>query len=234
MLASIRHRLIKDTMHSLLQNHSHNLYLYSIIQNFLKLSAMLKELFDLVKGQATKTVINNPAVPNEQNNEVVAEATNTVASGLRNIVAGGGVQSLLALFGGGNDKKSLLSNPIVSMMMGHFAGKLMNKFNMNSSQANNLSGNLIPSVLGSLINKTNDPNDQAFSLENLLGSITGKKELAVQGSGGGLQDILRQFNGNGQGNGGGLMDIVKDFASGAQQQQQQKGNLMDLIKSFTR
>jgi hypothetical protein len=195
---------------------------------------MLKELFDLVRGNATETVISNPDIPNEYNDEVVAEATNTVASGFRNIVAGGGIQSLLSLFGGGSNKKSLLSNPIVSMMMGHFASKLMNKFNLNNNQANNLSGNLIPSVLGSLINRTNDPNDQNFSLEKLLGSITGKKELAVQGSGGGLQDILRQSNGNGQGNGGGLMDIVKDFASGAQQQQQQKGNLMDLIKSFTR
>lgn len=195
---------------------------------------MLKELFDLVKGNATETVISNPDIPNEYNDEVVAEATNTVASGFRNIVAGGGIQSLLSLFGGGNNKKSLLSNPIVSMMMGHFAGKLMNKFNLNNNQANNLSGNLIPSVLGNLINRTNDPNDQGFSLEKLLGSITGKKELAAQGPGGGLQDILRQFNGNGQGNGGGLMDIIKDLASGAQQQQQQQGNLMDLIKSFTR
>ena len=195
---------------------------------------MLKELFDLVRGNATETVISNPDIPNEYNDEVVAEATNTVASGFRNIVAGGGIQSLLSLFGGGSNKKSLLSNPIVSMMMGHFASKLMNKFNLNNNQANNLSGNLIPSVLGNLINRTNDPNDQGFSLEKLLGSITGKKELATQGSGGGLQDILRQFNGNGQGNGGGLMDIVKDLASGAQQQQQQKGNLMDLIKSFTR
>ena len=66
---------------------------------------MLKELFELVKNQATESVINNPAVPNEQNNEVVAEATNTVASGLRNIVAGGGVQSLLGLFNGGNDNR---------------------------------------------------------------------------------------------------------------------------------
>jgi len=197
---------------------------------------MLKELFDLVKGQATETVINNPAVPNEQNNEVVAEATNTVASGLRNIVAGGGVQSLLALFGGGNDKKSLLSNPIVSMMMGHFAGKLMNKFNMNSSQANNLSGNLIPSVLGSLINKTNDPNDQAFSLENLLGSITGNKSgFATGQGGGGLQDLLSQLSGGGARGGGGMMDIIKDLAGGAQQQQQTNGGgLLDIIKGFTR
>ena len=52
---------------------------------------MLKELFELVKGNATETVINNPDVPNEHNDAVVAEATNTVASGLRNIVAGGGL-----------------------------------------------------------------------------------------------------------------------------------------------
>ena len=200
---------------------------------------MLKELFELVKNQATESVINNPAVPNEQNNEVVAEATNTVASGLRNIVAGGGAQSLLGLFNGGNDKKSLLSNPIVSMMMGHFAGKLMNKFNMNNTQANNLSGNLIPGVLGSLINKTNDPNDSGFSLEKLLGSITGNKAGLTnqQAAGGGLQDVLAQLTGGGNtsGSGGGVIDIIKDLAGGAQQQQQANGgSLLDMIKGFAR
>lgn len=194
---------------------------------------MLKELFELVKGQATETVINNPDVPNEKNEEVVAEATNTVASGLRNMVAGGGVQSLLGLFGSGvGNKKSLLSNPIVSMMMGHFAGKLMNKFNMNNSQANHLSGNLIPDVLGNLINRTNDPNDSGFSLEGLLGSITGNKSND-QNSGGGIGDLLKQFGGGNSG-GGGIMDIVKSLAGGAQQQQQKNGNLLDLIKGFGR
>lgn len=191
---------------------------------------MLKELFDLVKGQAADTVINNPDVPNEHNDAVVAEATNTVASGFRNIVAGGGVQSLLNLFGGGSDKKGLLSNPIVSMMMGHFAGKLMNKFGLNNDQANQLSGNLIPSVLSSLINKTNDTNDSGFSLEKLLGSITGNKDEAG-GGGGGIGDLLKQFGGGGN-SGGGLMDIVKSLAGGAQQQQQSNGNLLDVIKGF--
>lgn len=200
---------------------------------------MLKELFDLVKGNATDTVINNPDVPNERNNEVIAEATNTVASGLRNMVAGGGLQSLLSLFkGDGNDKKGLLSNPIVSMMMGHFAGKLMNKFQLNNSQANNLSGNLIPSVLGSLINKTNDSNDTTFSLEKLIGSITGNTSGEIAGnqieSSGGLGDLLKQFTGSQQESGGGLMDIVKDLALGAQQQQQKNGGggLLDLIKGL--
>lgn len=199
---------------------------------------MLKELFDLVKSHATDSVINNPDVPNEHNDDVVAEATNTVASGLRNVVAGGGVQSLLSLFGSGkSDKKSLLSNPIVSMMMGHFAGKLMNKFNMNNTQANNVSGSLIPNVLGSLINKTNDGGSSGFSLEKLLGSITGNKSedsTSDQGSGGGLGDMLKQLTGGGQSGGGGIMDIVKSLTGGAQQQQQRNGGggLLDLIRGF--
>jgi len=197
---------------------------------------MLKELFDLVKGEATETVINNPDVPNQYNNDVVAEATNTAASGLRNLVAGGGTQNILSMFGGSTNKKSLLSNPIVSMMMGHFASKLMNKFKMGTSQANNLSGNLIPNVLGSLINKSNDANDSAFSLEKLLASITGGRSNEVTSQSGGLGGLLNQFNGGSQSNGGGgLMDIVKTLAGGAQEQQQRNGgSLLDLIKGFAR
>ena len=197
---------------------------------------MLKELFDLVKGEATDSVINNPDVPNQYNNDVVAEATNTVASGLRNVVAGGGVQNVLSMFGGNTNKKSLLSNPIVSMMMGHFASKLMNKFRMGPSQANNLSGNLIPNVLGQLINKSNDRNDSSFSLEKLLASITGGRSNEVTSQSGGIGGLLNQFNGGSQSNGGGgLMDIVKSLAGGAQEQQQRNGgSLLDLIKGFAR
>lgn len=196
---------------------------------------MLKELFDLVKGEATETVINNPDVPNQYNNDVVAEATNTVASGLRNLVAGGGVQNVLSMFGGGTNKKSLLSNPIVSMMMGHFASKLINKFSMRPNQANNLSGNLIPNVLGTLINKSNDRNDSTFSLEKLLASITGGRSNDIASQGGGIGDLLKQMNGGGQSNGGGLLDMVKTLAGGAQEQQQRNGgSLLDLIKGFAR
>jgi hypothetical protein len=201
---------------------------------------MLKELFDLVKGNAKESVIDNPDVPNEHNDEVVAEATNTVASGLRNVVAGGGLQSLMSLFGGGgSNKKSLLSNPIVSMMMGHFAGKLMNKFGLNNSQANNVSGSLIPNVIGSLINKTNDSGNSGFSLEKLLGSITGSDSSGNQNSGGGIGDMLKQLTGGGSQqneSGGGIMDIIKNLAGGAQQQQQRNGSggLMDLIKGFAK
>jgi len=204
---------------------------------------MLQELFNLVKSAAANSVINNPDVPNEQNNEVVAEATNTVASGLRNVVAGGGVQNLLEMFGNKKTGKTgLLSNPLVTMMIGHFANKLMNKYRMGSGQANNVANSLIPSVIESLINKTNDSNESQFSLDALLNSITGGQSGEVFRQAGGnqgidLNDLLNQFGGgNQQATGsGGLLDIVTKMAQGAQQQQQKNGgSLLDLIKGFNR
>lgn len=200
---------------------------------------MLQELFDLVKNSAQETVINNSDIPNERNSDVVAEATNTVASGFRNIVAGGGIQNLLAMFGNGGRQSggNLLNNPIVNMMVGHFAEKLMSKYKLGGAQASNVAGNLIPTVISDLINKTNDPNNSSFSLEKLLNSITGGRsaEVGVQQSGNtgfNLPDLLNQFGGA-QG-GGGLMDIVSKMAQGAQEQQQKNGGggLMDLIKGF--
>lgn len=205
--------------------------------------SMLKQLFDLVKESSNESVINNPDIPNEKNDEVVAEATNTVASGLRNMVAGGGLQNVLSMFGNkGQSGGGLLSNPLVNMMIGHFAGKLMSKFNIGGRQANNVSSSLIPNVLGNLINKTNDPSDNGFSLEKLLKSITGGKsdevvqeEQSKGNSGFNFRDILSQFGGGeGKQAGGGLMDIVSKMAGGAQNQQARNGGggLMDLIKGF--
>src|SRR5690606_658482 len=109
---------------------------------------MLKELFELVQGNAGDVLRNNTDVPVDKNSEVVAEATNTVASGLRNMVAGGGVQSILDLFkSNGDNKNGLLGNPVVSMMIGHFAGKLISKHNMNGEKANGIAASLIPGVL---------------------------------------------------------------------------------------
>jgi uncharacterized membrane protein YeaQ/YmgE (transglycosylase-associated protein family) len=209
---------------------------------------MLEELFNLVKENASDVVVNNPDIPNEHNDEVVAEATNTVASGLRNMVAGGGLQNIISMFtggnqqAGGNDKSSLLSNPIVNMMVGHFAGKLMSKFNLGGTQANSVANNLIPSVISNLISKSNSSDNNGFSLEGLLNSITGgqtqqvvQDQQASGNTGFNFQNLISQFTGGGQsGGGGGLMDIVSQLAGGAQNQQAKNGGggLMDLIKGF--
>lgn len=203
---------------------------------------MLEELFNLVKENAKEPVIDSSDIPNDQNDAVVAEATNTVASGLRNMVAGGGLQNIISMFTGGgqqggDSKGGLMSNPVVNMMIGHFAGKLMSKYNIGGTQANNVASNLIPQVISSLISKTNDSSNSSFSLEGLLNSITGGKATQAEQSGGfDIGGLISQFTGGGQQNnaGGGLMDIVSQFTQGAQEQQQRNGGggLMDLIKGF--
>lgn len=211
---------------------------------------MLEELFNLVKGSANDAVVNNADVPNEHNGAVIAEATNTVASGLRNMVAGGGLQNILSLFGGNQQNgqqqsgsSSMLSNPIVNMMVGHFTEKLMNKFNIGGTQASGIANNLIPGVISNLVNKTNDPNNSSFSLEGLLNSITGGQATQVaqqntQGGGGmDIGSLISQFTGGGNqqsSGGGGLMNIVSQLASGAQSQQQSNGGggLMNIIQGF--
>jgi hypothetical protein len=206
---------------------------------------MLDNLFDMVKGLAGDAVINNADVPNEHNDAVVAEATSTVAGGLQNMVAGGGLQSILSLFGGGGQQQSqsgIMSNPIVSMMIGHFANKLMSKFNLGSSQASGVASSLIPNVLSNLISKTNDPNNSSFTLDNLLHSLTGgqsaqvaQQQQSAGNSGFSFQNLISQFAGGGQqGGGGGIMDIVSKLAGGAQNQQQQQGGggLMNIISGF--
>ena len=131
------------------------------------------------------------------------------------------------------------------MMIGHFASKLMSKFGLGSTQASGVANNLIPNILSGLINKTNDPNNSSFTLDNLLHTLTGgqstqvaEEQQAAGNSGFNFQKLIGQFTGGGgnqqSGGGGGLMDIVSKLTGGAQnaQQQQGGGGLMNIIQGF--
>jgi hypothetical protein len=214
---------------------------------------MLDQLFNLVKQFAGDTVVNNPEVPNEKNNEVMAEATHTIAGGLQNILSGGGLQSILGLFGGGGASSGassggglgLMKNPIVNMMVGHFMSKLMGKFGMGSGAASNIATSLIPNVLNGLISKTKDPNDNSFDINGIIRSLTGGNAPVAQpqssgGGGGGfdLNGLLGKFTGDKDGDGDSdFQDIIKSVTGGAQQQQQTQskgggGGLMDMLKGL--
>lgn len=213
---------------------------------------MLDQLIALVKQNAGESVVENPAVPNEHNEQVMAEASNTVVSGLQNILAGGGLQNILSLFSGNGDNNNqknsssgLLQNPIVSMMVGHFMKKLMGKFNMSSSNASSVASSLIPNVLNGLISKTQDPNDHSIDLNSIISSLTGGNvQTANAGGGGGFDfhSLLNQFTQGGNGGSGfNIQDIISQVTQGAQQRQEQEvkqesggsgGGLMDMIKGF--
>lgn len=211
---------------------------------------MLEKIIELVKQFGQDSVIKNPDVPNEYNNDVLADATKTIGSGFQNILAGGGLRNILDLFRGGANKSAgggiggLLKNPIVSMMVGYFMTKLMGKYKMSPAAASNVSNQLIPNVLNGLINRTasSDPKDDAFDLNDLIGSLTGGKVPTSESNSGGFnfQDLLNKLIGRNkndeQQEDGDMEDAIGQVTRGAQENQGEQaskgGGLMDLIKGF--
>lgn len=211
---------------------------------------MLDQLFNIVKQFGENSVVNNPEVPNEYNQEVMADATSTITSGFQNIIAGGGLQNILDLFkrggnsGGSSGTGDLLKNPIITMMIGFFISKLVSKYKMSPSAASSVANNIIPGSITNLIQQTNDPNNENVTMDRLVNSLVGKGEQEEQNAnskGSPLQDILDQFTGGGgnSGSAGGfnIQDLIGNFTKKAQnnlQHKQQGGSdgLMDMIKGF--
>ena len=216
---------------------------------------MLDQIASLVKEYGQDTVVNNPNVPDSENNMVLAEATKTITGGLQNMLAGGGLQDIISMFTGGGGNQSgqqtggiagLLKNPLVSMMIGHLIGKLTNKFNMSPQQASQISNQLVPNVLNGLISRTTSqaPENDSFDLNDLISSLTGGKTATSGSSTGGFdfQGLLNQFTGgqntsSSNSNGFDLQDIIQQVTQGAAESRSNKNNssgggLADLIKGF--
>lgn len=207
---------------------------------------MLDQIVNLIKQFGQETVVNNPEIPNEYNQEVLADATSTITNGFQNVMAGGGFENILDLFKGGANSTngsgigSLVKNPIVTMMIGYFISKLVNKYKMSPASASNVANNLIPNALSGLISQTADPENPNATLDNLVGSLTGGNASSSDqenNNGFSLQNLLNQFTGGGTGSGGGLdlQDIIGNLTQKAQsgfQNRQQSGGLMDMIKGF--
>ncbi len=203
---------------------------------------MLENLFNLIKEQGISSVIENPAIPNEQNNAVLADATHSVADGLQGVLAGGGFQKVLSLFNSNNNNSTvgistLLNNPIVGNIVSNFTNKLTNNYGIAGDQASGIANNLIPSVLSNLVTKTNDPNNNSFDITSIIGSLTGGNTQPGAAGGFDLQGILSNggLDANGDGKVG-LDDIMSKITGGAQQQRQQSQNggngIMDMIQGF--
>jgi hypothetical protein len=197
---------------------------------------MLENLFNLIKEQGVSDIINNPVIPNEKNDAVIGDATQSVAEGFQGVLAGGGLQKVLSLFGGNQNAgsgSSLLNNPIVSNIISSFTNKLTNNHGIAGDEASSIAKNLIPGVISRLINKTNNPNDSSFDINSIIGSLTGG---TTGGSGIDLQGLIRKFTSGGLDANGdghiGLDDIISKVTGGAQQQKAGGGGLFDIIKGF--
>ncbi len=183
------------------------------------MSDMLDQLVQLVRENAQQTVVANPAVPNEQNDAIIGEASHSIAAGLQDALASGNVKEVMGLFNSNGQVDN--SNPVVNNISGNLISSLTEKFNLNSGTAASIAGSLIPAVLGSLVKKTNDPADNGFSLDSIFSSLTGGST-----SGADLGGLLGKFAGGLDKDGDGdvdMQDLMGMISNGAKQQQANGG-----------
>ena len=184
---------------------------------------MLDNLLNLVKQSAGDAIVNNPAIPNEKNEEVIAEASNSITGGLQGLLSQGGLKDVLKMFGGQDG--GVENSNVTRQISGGFVQNLMDKFGLDNQSAGNVANSVVPNVLSSLVQKTNDSNDKSFDIQSLFNNLSGGKTAGINLQGllskvkGGaldldgdgdtdLQDLLSVFNKGGN-SGGGLMDKVK-------------------------
>jgi hypothetical protein len=211
---------------------------------------MLEQLFNLIKTNSQNEIIDNPAIPNEQNNHAVGLAADSVFNGLQGALANGGLKSVLGMFTGNGDTNG--SNPIVGNIIHNLTGSLASKFGIDENQASGIASSLIPSILSKMANKTNDPNDSSFDINGIMGSLTGGNSSQGspveipgmdQNQSGGIDfgGILKNLSGgvldSNQDGSLGLDDLaglIGKATGGAQQGQQSssQGGVMDMLKGF--
>lgn len=148
---------------------------------------MLEQLTQLVQQYGGDAIVKNNAVPNELNESVMAEAGSSIFSGLQKIASEGGINQLAGLFQGNNASSG--SNPVVQKLSEQLTGDLGQKFGLSTEAASGVAGSLIPNVLGSLVNKAKDPNEQGFQISDIVNAISGGNGSS------GLMDAISKYGG---------------------------------------
>ncbi len=196
---------------------------------------MFDELMNLVKQYSGDAIVNNPAIPNEQNEEAISATSGSIMETLKGMMGGGGAASVLNLFNQ-NTNEDITNNPVTQNVSSNLITTLMNKFGLDSNKAGGIASAIIPMVMSKLVSKTNDSNDNSFSLQGIFNSLSGNKTSGMD-----IGSLVSKFGGNaldknhdGQVN---LADLTAAFSgktaqNNEQNDEQSGGGIMDSIKGL--
>ncbi|HET8574087.1 MAG TPA: hypothetical protein VFL76_09465 [Edaphocola sp.] len=124
---------------------------------------MLEQFQDLIKGFGQQAVINNQAVPNEQNEAVMSEAQQVIQDGMQQMAQNGQLQELAQQVQNGQDSAT---HPATQQIQSNMVSSLRKKFGLDSAAASGVASSLIPSVLNKVLGSSSD-----FNLNGLLSSF---------------------------------------------------------------
>ncbi|WP_428658299.1 hypothetical protein [Runella sp.] len=138
---------------------------------------MLEQLMGLIQDHSQDAIVNNPAIPNQHNNDAMQTILSSVTGGLQNQAQQGNLSGLMGLLSGSNGTgSSLMNNPIVAGIAQNAIGSLMQKFGLSNNAAANVIAQVLPGVLTSMISKTSNPNDNSMDFGSIMGSLLGGQQ----------------------------------------------------------
>lgn len=143
---------------------------------------MFETLMNLVQQNAGSAIINNPAIPNQQNNAAIETVTQSIMHGLGQQAQGGGLGNLLTMFTGGQGG-DITNHSVTTGVQGNVQQDLMSKLGISPQVAGMVASAVVPMVLSKFMHKAADPNDSSVDAGSLMNMLGG-------GGGGGLGGML--------------------------------------------
>lgn len=136
---------------------------------------MIEEIMNKARQYGESLVVKNPAVPNEHNEDVLKEAGASIFSGLQGLASKGDTNGLSSLLTGEEN------HPAMTEVKNNFADNITQKFGINGGTAKTIAASLIPTILGSLLNRSASGNTSGMSLQSILSSLTGGGNMQQDG-----------------------------------------------------
>ncbi len=131
---------------------------------------MLEQLTKIVQELGQDAVVKNDAIPNDKNEAVLEETSNSIFSSLKDIANGTDFSEIVGLLQGKDIEKS---NPTIQKISSAVSNSLSQKLGIDATTASSTAASMIPKILSSLIGKANNPKDTSINLSGLLDSLTG-------------------------------------------------------------
>jgi len=129
---------------------------------------MLDNLNQLVKENVQDAIVNNSAVPNEQNEAAISAASGSIMDTIKQHLSSGNLSSLVDTFKGGDAEGSSVARDATASFTDKLAG-----MGINVETAKGIAASVIPAIVGKFVNQTNDQNDSAFNIQDIIGKLSG-------------------------------------------------------------
>src|SRR5690606_24286946 len=112
--------------------------------------------------------------------------------GLKEETDRGNMQSIMGLFNS-SDESSMMKNPAVGGIMSKVTASLSSKFGVSPQIAQQIASTLLPKVMSQFVNKTKDPNDRDFDLQDIAKNLGAGDLLGKLSGEGGLGGLGKMF-----------------------------------------